>query len=357
MADENNNALVIIGIIVVFTIIAGALTFGFSALTDGGENPGDENTTTAGDSPDEPENVNNPDNESDDNSSESDDLDDNDDQDDNDKEIRTRASLTLNAETVTGEMVERGEFILYSAQITEERERVETYSLSQGPAHVFENLTAGNRYVVVVDAATFPAENFTIEAGQTEQFTAEVGYELRGAETYVREYEVRRLGRDENGNVYSDKVFVGKATVDSEGNYYTTYVGKQRRNDPSVDWFDSLYVAEENASYRNYQQTNSEWIEVKGPIEPVSTTDKVVQNGLGNYNRTFVEEVTREGELNHRYDTEIGTIDVNPETGYVTYFDSDVEDKKGIVYSEAWFSNHDDQDLDAIPKDFEPPEE
>lgn len=46
---------------------------------------------------------------------------------------------------------------------------------------------------------------------------------------------------------------------------------------------------------------------------------------------------------------------MNPETGYVTYIDVDVSDFEDIAYSRAWPDNHDSEEIEAIPDDFERP--
>jgi hypothetical protein len=326
----------------------------------GGSNGPDEKNTTVGDgaSDNDPTDVNNTNGESNQNSSENNKSNDDNqspENEDDGQDSPKRVSLRVNAETVDGELINRGRFTLYSNNASGKTKAVAEYNLSEGPFKTFSNLTAGKRYTVRIDPGIFPVENFTVEAGQTERFTAEAGYKLSGADTYVHEYEIRSLGLDKNGSVYSDVVYIGKSIIDPDGDYYTTYLPKSDQGDPTVDNFDSLYVAELNASYRNLQGTDSEWNKIEGNYGPVTTPDQVVQNGLDSYNRTFVEAVQRDGETYHRYNTTVGTVEVNPESGYITYLDLDVSDDEELVYAEAWFHSHDSDDLEAIPDDFEPP--
>lgn len=343
MGNKSHSLFIISVILIISLLIAGVILLGLIGTEEDNSAIKDNRTDSERSVENNPEQVNN-------NSSENEEP-----PGDGGNNSRESISLMIEAKPVNGETVENGRITLYSANSGGQMEQVANRRLSQGTSHTFHNLTAGERYTVEIESDIFPAENFTIEANETEQFTAEFGYKLHGADAYINEYEVRELGINDNDQVYSDQVFIGESKLDSDNDFYTSYNSEYHQGNPSVDSYDYLYVAEYNESFKNLQSTTSGWSETHIDVGPYAQSSEIVMKGLSAYNRTFVEEIQRNGEIYHRYEIDVGTVDVNPETGYVVYVDINVEDDEEVVYDRNRFSNHDSEDLEAIPEDFDPP--
>lgn len=356
MTSESNTSLRLLGAAIVLVLLSGFLAFTlFSAF--GGDSAKSKSPTEAENSTNGPQNTGNPDERSetnDENTSE--DESDSTDVSDGDPSRNENSDVSITAQTVNNRSVQRGEYTLYSAPLTGSNEQVAIYNFTNAPvSHTFENLTNGNRYIVEIDAAVFPAENFTFYPEETDQLTVKIGYKIRGAETYIREYNVSELTIS-GGEVVGSQDLIGEARYDSEGNFYTTFQLKRFLGDPSEDPYEGLYIAEEDAGYKNTFSPRSGWERIENASGGNTLADKLVQRGLSEYNRTFLREVQRDTKLYHRYRTDVGIVDIDPQTGFVMYTDLDVSDIPDIVRAQNWYSNHNETDFSAIPDDFERPD-
>jgi len=357
MTNENTGILRSIGVLIIFVLIVSIFIYTFSGFIapDNSENSNSPSPDAESNESRDAINQNNENNNKDDNVS-----DQNNDGNGTNRGEHTstpaRVSLTVTAETINNNTVSRGQYSLYAAPLLSSNKEITTHNISEeGSSHTFNNLTDGDRYILEVDPVAFPAENFTIEAGQSDKFTPRIGYKLPGAETYIREYNVSELTLS-GDTVVGSQDLIGEAQVDSEGNFYTTFQLKRFLGDPSEGVYEGLYIAEENAGYKNSLSLRDGWKRIGNASGAGTLADELVQNGLAAYNRTFIDEVQRDTELFHRYQTEVGIVDVDPQTGYIMYADLDVSDVDDIARAQNWYSNHNETDFSAIPDDFERPD-
>ena len=284
--------------------------------------------------------------------------------DGNDSE-KKETSLVITAQTVDLGPADSGEMTLYRSEtdgLRQEWAKIDSRSLNRTNSHSFEDLESGDIYKIKVNSEVFPAENFTVIGGDIEQFVATVGYETRGAKSFRTDFNVTEFGRTENGEVYAETVYIGYKIIDRDGGVYSKYNTVNWQTNPRYRPWESLYHPGYKESYRKTGGLTREgWYKPDANYSREaqdSISDRVVYWGLSQYeNRTYLAETrTKDGELRHKYQIKDGIVHVNPDSGYITYLNTDVSKIEDVKRAESWYSQH-DQDLNVIPEDFKPPEE
>lgn len=310
---------------------------------------GDEGTSPGDDEPADP-------GESDDNSTDNDnstEQDDNDGTDTNETEQEydeeEYASLVGSVEIQDLGTADDGVVGVYNQSTNE---LVTLHNLSKASHFEVDGLVPNTNYTVEITAQQAPPREVTVnpEVGETLTRQFEVGHEFSSTDVFVNEWYLNLRDGPEYTN--------GVTIYDSDGNVYSKW------DDPaSPEPYKNLYIAETNESYTTFGK--GEWKSSRQHFgDGPGVTETLVIRGLeGIEERRFQKEVEdHDGNRTlyqyylpadlEEFDNPVGvTVNVEPETGYVTGYDYD--ESEGVIRSSGTFHRHGDETIDAVPEDFQ----
>lgn len=351
---------VLAGIVLVIVLAAGGAAAGGLLFTD--VFAGDEPTESAGQ--DEPADTESTDSDSDSDDGSETDSGAGDSSAENESTESTdgveTASMPVSIEAADRGPVEEGEMRLYN---TTSGGLTATHNFSDGHEHTFENLTRETTYELVVNVSYFPDETFTFNPRISDEIDETIGYEFRGADSYVIEWEVdvlpNNVDYDDEDAEELARTHYGTSKLGKNGDFYTSWNARGYG-----DTYDHLWIEEVQQAYLDYPSRGTDWQKSNRNYSVRTLTrDIIAEDGLSDiYERKFIGEknvISLDRDVVHVYQAEdVEKLDpinvhVDPHTGYVVYVNYLVDkmDDPEATRSTAEYHSH-NEPINPIPDNF-----
>lgn len=274
-------------------------------------------------------------------------------------EVSETASMPVSIEAADRGPVEQGEMRLFN---TTTGELTATHNFSDGHEHTFENLTPETTYDLVVNVSYYPDETITFNPRVSEEIDETIGYEFRGADSYVIEWEVEEIFQKTKSNNETDKstiTYRGTSKLGVNGDFFISWTTRGYG-----DSYDHLWLNDRKQAYLDYPSRGTDWQKSdRNYTERPLPRESVVEQGISsNQDRQYIEKrskISQKYDFNHIYeivDDSTGDpieVHIDPDTGYVTYIrlmTSEIE-SSDTVRSIAEYKKH-NENVSVIPDNF-----